>query len=90
MQILTPRKSGVPRVPCVPKLLKAFNFEAFHDGTQIANGWNTLAGTRKRCSKIVAIGKQKLPLLTGGLAALPGAGARVFSVTDTGRGVDFV
>lgn len=89
MQILNHQKSGVPRVPCVPKLVKAFNFVAFQGGTQIALNRNTWSMEHKRCS-IDAIGKQKLPLLTGGLTALPGAGTRVFSDTDTGRGVDFV
>jgi len=88
MPILIPQKTGVPRVPCVPKLLKAFNCVAFNGGTQIALNWNTWSMAHKRCSRIGNTGKQKCSLLTGGLTALPGAGARFFSVTETGRGVD--
>jgi hypothetical protein len=88
MPILMPKKTGVPRVPCVPNLVKAFNCVAFNGGTQIALNWNTWSMAHKRCSRIGNTGKQKSLSLTGGLTALRGAGARVFSGTETGRGVD--
>ena len=88
MQILNPQKNGVPRVPCVPKLVKSFNCVAFNAGTQIALNWNTWSMAHKKCSRIGNTGNQKSPLLTGGLTALPGAGVRVFSGIETGRGVD--
>jgi len=50
MRILNPQKRGVPRVPCVPKLLKAFNFGVFKQGTQLALNWNTFSMAHKRCS----------------------------------------
>jgi hypothetical protein len=87
MQTPNPQKNGVPRVPCVPKLLKALSFGAFNDGTQIALNWNTWSMAHKRCSGIGNNGEQNSPLLTGGLTALSGAGARIFRVTETGRGV---
>lgn len=88
MQIPNPQKRGVPRVPCVPKLLRAFDCLAFNGGTPIAPQWNTWSIAPKRCSRINNTGKQNYPLLTGGLTALPGASARIFSGTETGRGVD--
>lgn len=39
MQILSPQKISVPRVPCVPRQLKAFHFAAFKHGTH--GRWHT-------------------------------------------------
>jgi len=86
MRILNPQKRGVPRVPCVPKPAKAFNFAAFKGGTQIALNWNTWSMEHKRCSRIGNKGEQDYPLLSGGLTPLPGASARIFRSTETGRG----
>jgi len=52
MRILNPQKSGVPRVPCVPKLLEAFEFEAFKHGTRQMFNWNTWPMAHKMCSRI--------------------------------------
>lgn len=52
MQILSPQKIGVPRVPCVPRQLKAFHFAAFKHGTQLVFKWNTWSMAHKRCSRI--------------------------------------
>lgn len=87
MRILNPQTRGVPRVPCVPKLVKAFNFGAFNDGTQIALNRNTWSMAHKRCSKDGSTSKQHLPTLTGGLLASPGARTRVLLTAKTGRGV---
>lgn len=89
MRILNPQTRGVPRVPCVPKLMKAFNFGAFNDGTQIALNWNTWSKAHKRCSKDGSTSKQRLLTLTDGLQASPGAGTRVLLNAKTGRGVSF-
>jgi hypothetical protein len=88
MRILNPQKCGVPRVPCVPKLTKAFNFGAFNDGTQIVLNWNTWSMEHKKCSRLPETIRQNSALPTGGFPAPSGAAARIFSVTRTGRGDD--
>ncbi len=87
VQIPNPQKSGVPRVPCVPKPLKIFNFGAYNAGTQIANGWNTWATPHKRCSRADDASKRLSPSNSDGPLASPGVNARVYSVPRMGRGV---
>jgi len=88
MQILNPQKSGVPRVPCVPELLKAFNFGPLKGGTQMAHKWNTWAMAHKRCSRFSNTSNLNSLFFTGGFLTKSGADGRVFSITETGRGGD--
>jgi hypothetical protein len=86
VQTPNPQKSGVPRVPCVPKLLKAFKFMVFNGGTQNALNWNTWAMAHKRCSEISKDGGS--PPLSDGLKAMSGVIARIFTGAEMGRGVN--
>lgn len=86
MQILNPKKQGVPRVPCVPKLLRAFEFKAFNGGTQIVLNWKTWTMGHQRCSRICNASKQHLPPISDGLLASLGVGARVYWAPGMGRG----
>jgi hypothetical protein len=73
MPFLDTQKQCVPRVPRVPKPLKAFKSAGNQHGTQVATGRNTPAMADKRCSSISPLASR-----TGGPPASLGVGARVF------------
>lgn len=58
MPFLDTQKQCVPRVPRVPKPLKAFKSAGNQNGTQVATGRNTPAMADKRCSSISPSGQQ--------------------------------
>ena len=85
VQTPNPQKSGAPRVPCIPKLLKARNFLTFNGGIQRDPNWSTWTMAHKRCSRISYASRLNNLLFPAGFIASPGAGGRVFSDTQTGR-----
>lgn len=52
MRFRTGSKISVPRVPCVPEVLKGTEYVALRGGTPIQSGRNTACSERKRCSRL--------------------------------------